>query len=365
MLAILIATLWPFDFFPTNKVSWLPETNGIRFDGSGVVVSNGPLSAREAESRNSCSLEVLLRPAGIRGVHTILSFYAPANPRQFRVRQYRDALLVSREFVGPRGKMQPVSLDLGHFFQQGQLLLLTITSGPNGTVVYRNGRQAHIFSGFGFSHSDLAGQIVVGTSAVGYEPWQGEVRGLAIYSKELTPEAVLRDYNGWTDGREVGIADLDGAAAWYAFTERTGREIHSAVASGPDLEIPKNFVVPDKPFLESLGKAFKVDWMYVDDVSENIAGFVPLGLVVCVYLAGAQSWWRAVLYTILAAGALSFSIEVLQFYIPQRSSDMTDIVTNTLGAALGAVLARPSIVRSILERTMWITPYGNSPTHQD
>ena len=56
----------------------------------------------------------------------------------------------------------------------------------------------------------------------------------------------------------------------------------------------------------------------------------------------------AILYTVLAAGTLSFIVEVLQAYIPRRASGITDIITNTLGAALGALLMRSMIVRKLL-----------------
>src|ERR1039458_7810076 len=90
LIAVLIATLWPLNFLPPNRISWLPETNGIRFGGDGLVVSKALLRAAGTESRKSCSLEVLLRPAGIESIHTIMSFYVPNNPRQFLVRQWTD-----------------------------------------------------------------------------------------------------------------------------------------------------------------------------------------------------------------------------------------------------------------------------------
>jgi VanZ family protein len=80
----------------------------------------------------------------------------------------------------------------------------------------------------------------------------------------------------------------------------------------------------------------------------NIAGFVPLGLIVCAYFTWARGRWEAILVTTVACGLLSFVIEVLQYYIPRRSSGTTDIITNTLGAALGAVLTQGHPFRSIL-----------------
>jgi glycopeptide antibiotics resistance protein len=105
--------------------------------------------------------------------------------------------------------------------------------------------------------------------------------------------------------------------------------------------------------------------LYVIDVLLNIPGFIPLGFILCVYLSLVRTPWNAILSAALAGGILSFVIEVLQAYIPQRISGTTDIITNTLGTVLGAVLTRPRMVRRILERTKLITTRGNSVSPQN
>jgi hypothetical protein len=338
VIAILAATLWPFNPLPPNQVRWLTEANGISFDGAGLVISDGPLRAGENLNQQSCTLELLLRPAAVKSLYTILSFYTPNHPGQF---------LVRHDVVDDRNKIKKRKIDVDHAFEVGKILLLTIVSGPNGTVVYKNGRQAKFFRTFTISQSELSGQIVMGTLPVEYQPWLGEVRGLAIYSSGLTPAQVFEHYKAWTEGLGVNPSEPDTVAV-YRFTERMGNRLHNAANVGPDLEIPKNFTVPHKALLKSPVREFQASWGYVKDILLNVGGFVPLGFLVCAYLALGRSRGRAIFFTIFAAGMLSIAIEILQAYIPRRVSGTTDIITNTLGATLGAALAQPGTVRRIL-----------------
>jgi VanZ family protein len=366
LVAVLIATLWPFDFSPANRVSWLPYAAGIQFLRPGFVVSKAPLTAERAATGESCSLEVLLRPAGVRSLSllTILNIYNPSNPTRFLLQQWRDDVAIARDVVEVENKSQKAQFYVPHVLQAGKVVLLTLTTGPSGTVVYINDRQVmRVFPTFAISQSDCAGNIVLGNSATTYSSWPGEIRGLAMYSKALTPTDVFRHYREWTDGRVVS-ADMEGAMARYDFSERAGRDIHNAVVSGPDLEIPVRFKVLDKPLLQSPRKEMMENESYLHDALVNIAGFVPLGFVICAYWRCSRGQTQALLYTILGAAILSFLIEVLQAYIPQRGSGVSDIITNTMGAALGAVLARPAIVRAIFGTTKSITA-GSSVARQD
>jgi glycopeptide antibiotics resistance protein len=64
----------------------------------------------------------------------------------------------------------------------------------------------------------------------------------------------------------------------------------------------------------------------------NVALFVPVGAVIA-------WWWRRPVMLLLAV-ALSVSIETVQHVIPGRSPSLRDVVTNSLGAAIGYALAR-------------------------
>lgn len=174
-----------------------------------------------------------------------------------------------------------------------------------------------------------------------YDPWEGDVHGLALYATELTQEEVLRDYVNWTSAGEPDFSDLNGVIAYYAFVEGSGRKVHNAVIAGPDLGIPRIFRVPYKPILENPIQEFKLSESYVRSLLVNIAMFVPVGYLLCAYWRLGQSPRRPVLRAILSAGLLSLMIEVLQAYIPLRFSGMTDILTNTLVASLGAALMQP------------------------
>ena len=193
-----------------------------------------------------------------------------------------------------------------------------------------------------------------------HRQWRGEIRGLAIYAKQLTPAEVLSHYAAWTapdplNHDPLNPSDTGAAIARYAFSERSGREVHSAVSPGPTLEIPTSFDVPHKAMLRSAFEEFDPSRHYLYDVLENVAGFIPLGAILCVYFSFTHPRSKAVLYATLIGGSLSLTIEVLQAYIPRRTSGMTDIITNTLGALIGAAITNPNVVRKIL-RTVRVLP---------
>ncbi len=344
--AVLAATLWPFNPIPENGVRWLAG-GGLNFSESGLVLSDDVLSP-PVDDDVSYSIELLVRPARIRRSHTILGFYRSGRPKQLLVRQYTDGLLVNHDASVDRDRTRTVKFDADHVFHLGRLVQVTISSGSNGTTVYVDGQAREYIPTFRIRREEISSQIVVGTSPVAFHPWDGELHGLAIYAKQLTPKDALEHFEAWSDARKS--PDLDGALARYSFTETTGRIVRNGIHSGPNLEIPARFSIPYKDFLTSPARQFRLDWRYAIDIAENVVGFIPLGVLVYACLVWRRSRLAAIIIATASAGFLSLVIEVLQYYIPRRGSDITDIITNSLGAALGALLTQVGIFRRVLER---------------
>ena len=70
------------------------------------------------------------------------------------------------------------------------------------------------------------------------------------------------------------------------------------------------------------------------EFAANAAMFVPIG-VLLLLLAGRRWWWMAV----LGGFGLSASIEFAQLFLPGRVSDVRDLVSNSIGALAGVLVA--------------------------
>jgi hypothetical protein len=286
-----------------------------------------------------------LQPAIVDGGGTILAFYTPGNRTiGFSLHQSIDDLLLRRG-TAYRGRAK-AKLYIAHLFRKSKQPFVTITSSTQGTVVYVNGALVRTSPQFGLSSKDLTGQLVIGNYPLEDNGWQGQLRGLAIYNRELTAAEVLQHYDAWTTNQEAEIKN-EGPVALYLFNERMGKVVHDQMNSGTDLHIPEHYFVLHAPFLEAPWDEFDPSWGYCKNVLINVVGFVPLGFFFCAYFASLRPLDRAVLATIVLGGVVSLTIEVLQAFLPTRDSGMTDLITNTLGTGIGTALYSSTSVQAI------------------
>jgi len=339
---LFTAGLWPFNPFPRNQVTWLTTGKGLQFGDHGVVFSREPVKRTMPKDASSCALTIRVQPDAVsRGASgTLIGIYTADNTSQFRLMQWRDFLLIRKDYRDTNNRFKTTEVDLEHAFVNTEPVSFTITLGPEGNVAYRNGIRAAGTTRVGLSCVDFAGQLVLGDSATIDNAWRGNILDLALYDRELTPQEIASKYASW-NGKQTdqGPSGEQHLVAQYAFNQGSGQVVHGVPGSAPDLYIPQIFKVPHKkmlmwPWEESHDK------LEFRDIVINIFGFVPFGFVFAAYLTWNRNVSRAMFITILCGAAISLTIEILQEYIPGRDSGILDIITNTSGTFLGALIFR-------------------------
>jgi VanZ like family/Concanavalin A-like lectin/glucanases superfamily len=336
LVGILTAGLWPFHS-PKNDVSWLDH--GLHFGRHGLILSSETLTLTRPKDRVSCSIEMLLHPERIDSGGTLLGFFSPGNRIvTFSLHQSLDDLFLQRTRLDGQRAVK-TKWYVEHVFHKNKQVIATITSSPRGTAVYVNGGFVGASPGFGLSINELTGQLVVGNHPLVDNGWQGQLRGLAIYSRDLTPTEVVQHYAAWTINEQAEIKN-ENPSILYLFNEGTGEIVHDQMNSANDLHIPERYFVLRAPFLELPWEEFKPHWGYYKNVLINIGGFIPLGFFFCAYFSLVRRLDRSVLATVVLGGVVSLGIEVSQAFLPTRDSGVTDIITNTLGTGVGVILYR-------------------------
>jgi VanZ like family/Concanavalin A-like lectin/glucanases superfamily len=334
-------------------VSWLGHGEGLFFGKYGSILSAGAFKPRGQQSDSSCSIELWLEPKRVDNSGTVLAFYRPeTRVVPFALRQFRDVLLVQLPGQTALRDAKSTRFYVTHFFSREKPVFVAISSGPSGTAVYADGVLVRTFPGFKFSSRDLTGQLIVGNSPASTHNWSGRLWGLAIYRRELSGAEISEQYATTTREGHPALAENNDAAAFYMFNEGTGSVIHNQADAATDLIIPDRFFVLNEQLLERPWSEFHTGWRYWVNVGINIAGFVPFGFFFCVYFSSAPERRWALAGTIALGFAVSLTIEVLQAFLPTRDSGMTDLITNTFGTALGAILG------AWVSRQQWVAQSG-------
>ncbi|MEP6608079.1 MAG: VanZ family protein [Burkholderiaceae bacterium] len=77
------------------------------------------------------------------------------------------------------------------------------------------------------------------------------------------------------------------------------------------------------------------------DLAVNVLAYIPFGALLAIALHPVARGWTVVLVALLASLILAGSIEAAQSYLPSRISSNLDLLTNSAGALLGALIAAP------------------------
>ena len=343
----------PYDFeAPTasNSARWDPAEQTLQFPATGLAISAQPPRAfyQAMRSGGGFSLVAILAAGDPRRHRqsVILSSSFNDQQRNFSlVQRGADLFLRLRTSLNRLdAKRRQVRVRQGAADQRLRHFVLSL----EGAVwrVYINGklRQTLRAAGGNLSNWDTRFPIVIGNEADGSQPWRGILRYAAVYRYALNAAAAQRLYQGYRDRRRLPAAATGNAPAlsFNPGAKATNKPYLLTQADGAiTLELPTTVVNRHKVLLQPpyaqliYGKPLSA----LRDLLINILLFIPFGF--CLY--NALAWRhipRALWLTIAAGAALSLSAELMQYYLPNRHSSVSDVIHNVVSTLFGAQLVK-------------------------
>jgi VanZ family protein len=341
LAGLLYAGLYPFNFFPSNQVSWLQGQRGVRFGGYGEVrgVWAAPPErlpdASEGGLGFTVELWVTCSQAGPY-INDLLSIYQSRDREPFAVEQSSTDLVIAGVVRNPQGQQKFRHMNIDDVFLPGASRFVTISTSKEATILYIGGLRQKTYPEMELAPENFRGTLLLGQTARAHQEWHGDIRGLAFYPKALTADEVAENYNAWRQGNWQELRTRASAVRIYPLDEGRGSVLHNRGNVGGDLIIPDSLRA-----LHPVILAFptRTDVTNLSDATLNLIGFVPLGGLLVLYLKnGGWTHARATAAAVGAGFVVSLFIELLQVFLPSRDSSLLDLINNTLGTGLGAWL---------------------------
>ena len=344
LLGILFFGLRPKGFHLSNNVNWIADKPGIRFGSYGMAYTD--LSNRKIErdiyESDSFSIEIAIKPEPFNqeGFNFILVFHDGRDRNQLLVGQYRSSLIIMNgDDYSNRRKTKRIAVN--QVFQSSKEILLSITTGEEGTKAYIDGRLIKRKRDLKLEipRGGETSRLILGNSVYGNNFWRGDIFGLACYGDELTSEQVEQHFDKWSKERKFSFAEQENPFLLYLFDEKNGVRALDHGNGNHHLKIPKRIHILEKRILSSPWIDLKLNKSFIQDFVINLVGFIPLGFILSATFIelGGSFKKQFILITVALCFTISLIIEVAQGWMPSRSSQILDLMLNTSGALIGVM----------------------------
>jgi hypothetical protein len=349
LLIILAAGLKPRGFRLANKVSWIEDRPGIRFSKYSIAFTNPFKDSTLANisGAEGFSMEIALKPESYRGhrFKFILALHSGEDSEQLVMGQWRSWFVVMNgDDYAHRRNTKRIAADAADAVSQfPQARFVTVTSGKDGTRIYLDGELVH-------TQKDLALKIpsserirlLLGNSVYGKHPWLGEIYGLALYDYPLSSQKASFHFKQWSENQNFSFSRQAKPVILYLYDEKGGTKVFDHAGGSHHLQIPPRMRVLETKILAPPWKNFKFNRSFGIDIIINLFGFIPFGFILFAILIrlGGEFEKQGILITVAICFSVSFALEIVQAWIPSRSSHMLDLLLNALGGWVGAFAYR-------------------------
>jgi VanZ family protein len=292
--------LYPFTFEPPKHVVNQAERTadgGLSFSGVGIARTPGApewLGGLNDTSRIEIRLVARTDDPDQRGPARLFTISDGVSDRNLTLGQEGDDLVIRVRRPGSDANGTP-ALQVAGLFGDAAWHAIRVRIEPDRLTVTVDGktRVEQALSGSPFPEWNPEYALAMGNELPYGRAWTGEIRAASV---EI-------------DGRTIDVLDpveIQLPGGWWEIRHVDFWNLHH-----------------DRPYYKT------------PDIYINFFGFIPFGALLMLFFGRRLS----IVHIMLLGAALSLSIETLQILLPRHPS-VTDLVLNTLGAGVGAALAR-------------------------
>lgn len=341
LIIMLMAGLNPRGYPSENEVSRPVDSHGLKFDRYGVAYTEPFVTHNDMDAiaRDGLSIEIVLGLSESRDqTGTIAAVNNGNDNDQWYLWQWHQYIIVMNgDDYSSEQRLPRISVNSEKFPVDRSLL--TITSNQDGSIIYLNGEVIRKKSNF-IQAFPLGGQLLLGNTADGRRPWNGTISGLAFHKVALDPRAIRDRFARWSQTGQLPTSEANEPWILYPLDESEGTAALDRSGNNIHLTIPEKTTILKKIFLSRSLDLPLIKQLSTLDAGLNFVGFFPFGFVLACLLAANTIRRRPVLVLLVttAGFALSIGIEFAQIWLPARSSTALDLILNTTGALVGALL---------------------------
>ena len=323
-----------------NQVEWLKSKNSLLLKNIGIVYSEKTLGALGIDS--SVQIEITLQPfATSRKLSRIITVIDDNGDDIITVDQWINGIEIS---VWETGSGERAA-------RAGALNIVSAESIRTFSVTADN-REMNLFVGDSLrAHRKMTknsmplrfgnGRLLIGCTPTGKCCWQGELTYLSVQAwRQPPPENARTERPGQQQYMKTGnTAEAAVASATFNFASIKNGVVRERTDNGWNLTIPRYFRIFRHEIL-TFSKASGKLLHSASDILVNFFGFIPLGFCLSLFLGGKRKAVQVLFPVLITALTISLTIELLQVFIPTRSSQLADVLLNGAGACAGAALTR-------------------------
>lgn len=338
LFIILFFGLRPKDFTFSNNVNWIADQPGIQFSKYGIAYTKDFIES----SGNNFSIVIALKPLsyGEDGFNLILTLDNGKDSDQLIIGQWRSWIIIMNgdDYAHKRGAKR---LTINIASPTPIKRLITVTTGLEGSRAYMDGHLVHAEKDLVLKIPDGDNtRLLLGNSVYGKHSWKGDIYGLAFFKRTLTDDDALRHFNAWSKNQNFSFAKESIPVVLYEFDGENDLKVFDHSGGNLHLEIPMRMQILKKDILSWKWSRLTFNKNLIQDMIINFIGFMPFGFFLFAFFGklGGVFEKHDLLLTIGIGFMVSLMIEIVQAWMPSRSSQLIDLMLNTLGTCLGAFI---------------------------